>query len=85
MTAAWHRLIEGFVAGAIDPGGFHDAFLTLWRQGRDQGLPAAIEDLFYVVEAFTPDPDLRDASALWEADEAELLAAARKALAALQG
>lgn len=84
MTADWRALIEGLVAGTTDPAVFHDAFLALWRQERDQGLPAAIEELFYVVEAFTPDPALRDSTAPWEADEAEVLAAARTALAALE-
>lgn len=84
MTGDWPRLIEDFLHGGIGAAVFHDRFFALWRRDRDSGLPAPIEQLFYTVEAFTPDPSLRDASLPWEADEAELRQAAEVTLRGLQ-
>lgn len=85
--AGWRALLEGFVGGDTPAAAFHDAFFRLWReqfQGGDPP-PDAIGTLFYVVEAFCPDPALRNPGDPTEADEAELHAAARVALAALAG
>jgi hypothetical protein len=75
----WRALIEELLAGTTSPAAFHDGFFRLWRRDRDTGLPEPIERLFDVVEAFTPDPALRDASQPWEADEGELRQAAERA------
>ena len=80
MSDDWRRLIGDFLAGSLDAAGFHDGFLALWRRDRDAGLPEAVDRLFYVVEAFTPDPALRQPDQPWEAGEAELRQAARQAL-----
>ena len=50
----WEGLLTAFLSGALSPAAFHDAFLHGWRQARDGATdpaPAAIEDLFYTVEA----------------------------------
>lgn len=80
----WPRLLQDFLAGRISAAVFHDRFFVLWRKQFDgDTVPAAVERLFFVVEAFTPDPALRDPALPWEADEAELRAAARLALGEL--
>lgn len=76
----WEKLLAAFLAGDLSEAAFHDRFLALWRLQRDSGLPPAIERLFYVVEAFSPLPHLRDPGQPWEADSAELRAATRQAL-----
>ena len=78
----WRSLLSAFDADEIPADVFHDRFFLLWRGQFNGGdpPPAAIETLFFVVEAFCPDPGLRDPSQPWEADEAELHAAVRVAL-----
>lgn len=78
MTA-WLLLLQDYLAGRMDAAEFHDRFLAAWRAARDRGEPepAPVADLFYVVEAFTPDPALRGGP--YEASEEELRAAAEQA------
>lgn len=85
MRDRWLALIEGFAAGRLGPAAFHDAFFALWHEGFEAGHPVAVERLFPVVEAYEPDPALRDTAAPWAADEAELREAAGRALSALIG
>ena len=83
--ARWHILISDFVERRIDERTFHDRFFEHWHASpkpRDH-LPPAIETLFYVVEAYCPDPALRDPASPYEADDAELRQAAATALAEL--
>jgi len=83
--ARWHILVRDFVARRMDAAAFHDRFFELWHASQrvDSPVPRAIETLFFVVEAYCPDPALRDPDSAYEADEAELEAAAEKALAEL--
>ena len=78
----WHRLISDFVERRIDERAFHDGFFELWHaaQKANQHVPSPVETLFYVVEAYCPDPALRDSDSLYEADDAELRDAAGNAL-----
>jgi hypothetical protein len=83
--ARWHILISDFVECRIDERAFHDRFFDFWNAiSKARGnVPPAIETLFYVVEAYCPDPALRDPASPYEADDAELRQAAGTALAAL--
>ena len=83
--ARWHILISDFVERRIDERTFHDRFFDRWHASDKSraDIPPAIETLFYVVETYCPDPALRDPDSVYEADDAELQAAAKKALAAL--
>lgn len=86
MTAEWEALLERFLAGDMATEAFHDRFFALWHERFDSDpAPAPVERLFYVVEAFTPDPALRDARHPWDAEADEVLQAARRALAELRG
>jgi len=84
--ADWHNLIQEFVARRIAEATFHDRFFELWRASSQSGhanLPRPIETLFFVVEAYCPDPSLRDPGSAYEADGVELRRAAETALANL--
>ena len=83
--ARWHMLVRDFVARRMDEAAFHDRFFELWHATDREHVPAppAIETLFFVVEAYCPDPALRDPNSTYEADDAELRQAAEKALAEL--
>jgi hypothetical protein len=83
--ARWHMLVRDFVARRMDERAFHDRFFELWHATDRDHVPAppAIETLFFVVEAYCPDPALRDPDSTYEADDAELRHAAEKALAEL--
>lgn len=88
MTDAdWAVLVREFVDRRIDERAFHDRFFAAWHRLSADGWPLprppAIETLFYVVEAFCPDPELRDPRSPYEADDAELRQAAETALRAL--
>ncbi|MGD9783392.1 MAG: colicin immunity domain-containing protein [Hyphomicrobiaceae bacterium] len=82
----WLELLRAFVSRRTDGRSFHDRFLDRWRVARDRAepLPVAIDDLFYVVEAYCPDPTLRTPGIPFEADEAELRNSAETALARLE-
>ncbi len=84
--AAWLHLVEEFVDGRCDVNAFHDRFFELWNAQPRFGppCPAAIEQLFFTVEAYCPDPALRDPGSLYEADEAEVRKDAEIALARLK-
>lgn len=47
-------------------------------------MPEGIETLFFTVEAYCPDPELRNAGSPFEADEAEVRKDAEIALARLK-
>jgi hypothetical protein len=81
----WHQLVREFIERRIDERAFHDGFFELWHAAQRNSLriPAQIETLFYVVEAYCPDPALRDPKSVYEADDAELRQAAEKTLAGL--
>jgi hypothetical protein len=83
--ADWHNLISDFVERRIDERTFHDRFFDRWHASDKTraDLPSAIDTLFFVVEAYCPDPALRDPASPYEADDAELRQAAGTALAAL--
>lgn len=83
--ARWHMLVRDFVACRMDEAAFHDRFFDLWHATDREHVPAppAIETLFFVVEAYCPDPALRDPDSAYEADDVELRQAAEKALAEL--
>ena len=83
--AAWHTLISDFVERRIDERTFHDRFFGRWHASDKSraDIPPAIERLFFVVEAYCPDPALRDPASTYEADDAELRQAAGTALAGL--
>ncbi len=85
--AGWHDLLCDYLERRIDERAFHDLFFALWHAASASDwsvpVPAAIEDLFFVVEAYSPDPELRDPGAAWEADEREVRAAAQRAHARL--
>lgn len=88
MTDAdWASLVRRFVERDIDSRTFHDLFFKAWHRlsAADWRVapPSAIESLFFVVEAYCPDPALRDPESLYEADDAELRLAAETALRAL--
>lgn len=86
-AADWRRLVAAFVGRDIDERAFHDRFFEMWNAVSASGfavdIPKAVETLFFVVEAYCPDPALRDPDSLYEADDAELRQAAETALAAL--
>ncbi len=84
--AAWLELVQSFVDRRIDVNAFHDRFFDSWNAQPRFGpfCPAAIEQLFYSVEAYCPDPALRDPGSPYEADEAEVRKDAEIALARLK-
>ena len=73
-------LVESFLRGDIDVGKFERAYLDGFSAQRDP-LPEAqfliLDRLFAEVDAYTPDPDLRDR---WHIDEDELRRQCRIAL-----
>ena len=83
--ARWHILISDFLERRIDERTFHDRFFERWHASDKSraDIPPAIETLFFVVEAYCPDPVLRDPASPYEADGAELRQAAGTALAEL--
>lgn len=82
MTEDWRRLLQCFVSDSIGAAAFHDRFLEAWRTARDRAdpEPQPIADLFYVVEAYCPDPSLQGP---YDATELELRAAAEQTLVRL--
>ncbi len=85
----WLQLVEAFVERRIDVTTFHDRFFELWHaEAREQPsgarYPEGIETLFYTVEAYCPDPALREPGSSFEADEAEVRKDAELALARLK-
>ena len=81
-VSRWRELVGAYVAGGLSTNAFHDRFFDLWHaaEGRGDRLPRAVETLFYEVEAYCPEPELRTGD---EPSEAELKAAAQAALARL--
>jgi hypothetical protein len=82
----WLHLVEDFVERRIDTATFHDRFFDLWRAAAPgtPEHPEAVETLFLTVEAYCPDPNLRDPGSPFEADESELRRHAEIALARLK-
>ena len=82
---AWFALVEEFAGRRIGVNEFHDRFFDLWHSAfADGNFPKPIEQLFFTVEAYCPDPALRDASSPYEASEAEVYKDAEIALAKLK-
>lgn len=82
---AWFCLVEDFVERRIGVNAFHHRFFDLWHGAfADGNFPKPIEQLFFTVEAYTPDPTLRDPSSPYEASEAEVFKDAEIALARLK-
>lgn len=84
MTPAdWRALLEAFVDRRIGPDAFQRRYIEGWRENRDAHIanPAAIDALFDVVEAYNPDEETRRRE---DADDDELMQAARRALAQLR-
>jgi uncharacterized protein (DUF1684 family) len=81
----WRHLIAQFIARHIDVDAFHDRFFELRRASLHaaQEIPEPVERLFYAVEAYCPDPALRDPASRYEADEAEVRNEAQLAWARL--
>ena len=83
----WLQLVEAFVGRRIDVNTFHDRFFELWHEEartEPSRIPEGIETLFYTIEAYCPDPALRDPGSPFEADEAEVRKDAEFALARLK-
>lgn len=84
----WLSVVEAFVERRIDENEFHDRFFTIWNWHSNRSfpdpIPKAIEQLFFTVEAYCPDPTLRDPTSPYEADEAELRRDAEIALQKLK-
>lgn len=76
---AWRELIEAFVGGRMDAASFETAYVALYSKAAAAGLsiPYAADLLFYEVDAYCGDPELRGSE---DIDDAQLLGAARKAL-----
>jgi hypothetical protein len=85
----WSPLLKSFVLREIDARTFHDRFFEEWHRisagGFAEHVPTTIERLFFVVEAYCPDVELRDPASPYEADETELRQAAVVALAEIEG
>jgi hypothetical protein len=83
QAPSWPSLLIAYQQGALSAHVFHDAFLDTWRYARDHGFPEPkpIADLFYIVEAYCPDPAL--AGGPFEATETELKDAVDVALVRL--
>ena len=75
----WRALIEAFVGERIDGPQFETAFLRLHRDvvARGESVRFAVDQLFYEVDAFCADVELRTDQ---DIDEEQLRAAARQAL-----
>jgi hypothetical protein len=76
----WRSLLESFVAGEIDGPAFERRFLDAWRADYDNQakLPPSLEWLFYEVDAYCAEPEIRGSKDL---DDDGLRAATRQALA----
>jgi hypothetical protein len=76
---AWRSLITRFVEGQMTAKAFEKAFLTAWHHERDAAtrVPFAVDRLFYEVDAYCADPDLRAPADL---DDEGLTRAAIRAL-----
>ncbi len=85
IDADWRALVLDFVERRCSEAAFNDLFLDAWRAARDCGkpIPKPVDDLFYVVEAYCPDPALRNPQSPYEADDAALRQSAVEALARL--
>ncbi|MFM2422203.1 MAG: hypothetical protein RL291_733 [Pseudomonadota bacterium] len=83
QAPSWATLLVAYQQGALSSAVFHDAFLDTWRYARDHGFPEPkpIADLFFTVEAFSPDPAL--AGGPYDASETELKDAVEQAIVRL--
>lgn len=82
----WLDLLRAYIERRIGETAFHDRFLDSWRAARDRGEPISppIDTLFYVVEAYCPDPTLRTSGSPFEAGETELRSSAELAFARIE-
>jgi MFS family permease len=79
MTEAqWRELIDSYVAGRLSADSFKRRFLEAFSAQRL--VPSAIQDLFFVVDAYGGDPMGRGHDVT---DDAQLMVAARRALLGL--
>jgi hypothetical protein len=78
----WRELIEAFVFGRISADAFKRRFMEAFAQATAARVtvPAAVQDLAYVVDAYAGDPMARGHDV---ADDEQLMVAAREALARL--
>jgi hypothetical protein len=80
------KLLSSFVGGRIDADLFETEYLALWRQNLERSFAdevfAALEQVFFDVDAYVSDPRLREAGDL---GPTELKESARRALARLEG
>lgn len=88
MTDAdWLDALRAFLERRATEAEFHDRFFEIWHwhssRGFPEPVPKAIEQLFFTVEAYCPDPALRDPTSPYEADDAELRRDAETAFARL--
>jgi hypothetical protein len=77
-------LLSRFTGDQLGAGDFEKQFLTLYKNDASRWSDAefdVLDSLFAAVDAYTPDPSLRDEGDL---DENQLRDAARRALAALR-
>lgn len=83
----WLDAIRAFAERRLDEAAFHDRFFEIWNwhstRHFPQPIPRAIEQLFFTVEAYCPDPALRDPKSLYETDDAQLRRDAETAYARL--
>lgn len=75
----WRILIETFVNGSVDAPTFEREYISLHRTEVTRGasIRFAVDQLFYEVDAYCADPNLRGTE---DIGEEELLLAAKKAL-----
>lgn len=80
---SFRNILRAFVRGEMSAGDFEARFIETWNAAPDGSLGeafAALEQMFFDVDAFCLDPALRDDGDL---DEAGLTASAEKTLAAI--
>lgn len=81
-AAEWRALIEAYVAGRLSADAFKRRFLEAFHAAAQTRalVPNAVQELAYTVDAYAGDPLARGADI---AEDSDLEAAARRALAAL--
>jgi len=84
MLADWRALIEAYLDGRLSAEAFARRFLEAWRAEREARLapiPAAVESLFFAVEAFDGAAQLADSGAV---EDDDMRQAAQRALRELR-
>lgn len=75
----WRELIESYVLGRLSADSFRRRFLEAFASA--SRAPPAVQDLYFIVEAYAGDPTARGHDVV---DDAELMLAARRALLRLE-